>query len=540
MKTSRPRAQKKTTESSQSNVPSCDICTEPYNKSDRKPIECDHCDMKACRTCYITFWKSNIETTKQMKCMSSSCTKLYDFEKMIEDRKFTIKDSRDIQGMLMKMSFDELERVELGQVPTADITTVRMLPRMKEISKLLTETESALTKKIHIIRTLQTLFERKSYQPFEQVHVDMTTLRYYNEYPEFVNSLINDDEIISEFFYLDTVENQEPSEPNDINVADCSMNDCKGFIKKSNYKCNVCRTAYCKSCMATMTDPKNHQCKVEDVKSLELIRKDSKKCPGCNALIHRYTGCPVMYCVLCHTAFNWNTMKLIKGSFHNPEHADMVARMRTNIRSDLVIDGCDVQGMYRYRTYEVKFVGRYINLLSHIHQTVQNIDADINRSNVRLIRAKYLAGQVSKEEYFKIVNDHYAKMALKEEISQALRSYVLVGIGFTNQLESSENRIDSVFYSMHIVAKLDKNGKMKEYTNDHYTYIDFYNDIYKMTKDYDVIVCNIYKKHGKTPIKHFKDISSVVDYFTGIRLSDVDTCDYPTLLKLGLTDKDLR
>ena len=38
-----------------------------------------------------------------------------------------------------------------------------------------------------------------------------------------------------------------------------------------------------------------HQCKQEDVDTVELKKKDCKNCPQCKILIHKVSGCNQMY-----------------------------------------------------------------------------------------------------------------------------------------------------------------------------------------------------------------------------------------------------
>lgn len=102
-------------------------------------------------------------------------------------------------------------------------------------------------------------------------------------------------------------------------VMPCPAPDCRGFLS-TQYKCEICHHFACPRCLAHIGPDKNaeHTCRDEDVKSAELIRKETKGCPGCGARISKTEGCDQMWCVECHTAFSWRTGRVQTGIIHNP------------------------------------------------------------------------------------------------------------------------------------------------------------------------------------------------------------------------------
>lgn len=75
----------------------------------------------------------------------------------------------------------------------------------------------------------------------------------------------------------------------------------------------------CKHCHTIKQD--GHECKQEDIDTAELIKKDSKPCPKCNISIMKVNGCDQMWCVSCHTTFDWKTLHIkTSGIIHNPEY----------------------------------------------------------------------------------------------------------------------------------------------------------------------------------------------------------------------------
>jgi hypothetical protein len=98
-------------------------------------------------------------------------------------------------------------------------------------------------------------------------------------------------------------------------VLKCATPDCKGFLSE-NYYCGICETYFCKSCHEPKTE--GHVCNPDTVKTIELIRGDSKSCPKCGYVIHKTDGCSQMWCTNCHCAFNWRTGEIERGRIHNP------------------------------------------------------------------------------------------------------------------------------------------------------------------------------------------------------------------------------
>ncbi len=93
-------------------------------------------------------------------------------------------------------------------------------------------------------------------------------------------------------------------------IRKCPGFECKGFLNKA-WKCELCTETTCERCNEIVTP--GHECDPQTVETVRLIRKDTKPCPTCGTLIYRASGCPQMWCVECHTTFDWNTGALETG-----------------------------------------------------------------------------------------------------------------------------------------------------------------------------------------------------------------------------------
>lgn len=81
------------------------------------------------------------------------------------------------------------------------------------------------------------------------------------------------------------------------------------------------------NCYLVMCDDNNY-------KTCQMIIKDSKQCPKCKNYIQRIYGCNQMFCTICHTCFDWNTLEILnKVNVHNPELIEYLKLSNSNITS---------------------------------------------------------------------------------------------------------------------------------------------------------------------------------------------------------------
>ena len=99
----------------------------------------------------------------------------------------------------------------------------------------------------------------------------------------------------------------------------CPVADCLGFLS-TQWKCGVCNIWVCHTCMEIKGQHKDdpHECNPDTVATAQLLKKDTKNCPSCAAMIHKISGCDQMWCTQCHIAFSWRTGRRVNGVVHNP------------------------------------------------------------------------------------------------------------------------------------------------------------------------------------------------------------------------------
>jgi hypothetical protein len=110
----------------------------------------------------------------------------------------------------------------------------------------------------------------------------------------------------------------QPEQERRVFVRKCPVEDCRGFLS-TRWKCQICENNVCPDCNEIKRDD-GHTCDPNNVETVALLKKDTKPCPNCGTMIFKISGCSQMWCPDCHTAFDWNTMRIETGRIHNPHY----------------------------------------------------------------------------------------------------------------------------------------------------------------------------------------------------------------------------
>ncbi len=453
----------------------CDICCEPFTKSTRKQVFCEHvdCNFSCCKSCIRTYLTS---ISSDPHCMS--CKKPWSDEFLIENtnKTFCHKELKEHRKKII------LEK-ELSKMPE----TMPFVHQEIEARKL--EKEILATEEL--LKLAQKEVSRLSLQKAgHQVRI---------------NSIRNG-------------EKPESSDERKKFIMCCRNGDCRGFLS-TQYKCEVCEVYTCPECLEVIGKDKNqpHTCNPDNVASAEFIKKDTKPCPKCGTRIHKIAGCSQMWCTQCQVAFDYNTLKIDSGPIHNPEYFRFLRENTDNTPrnpQDVVCGGlityqqfysivksnevtlniCKDQNLFNinlkffeiYQKYEFipKLLGKIYECFSHISL----FEVPRFRTKVAQLqdnkkeRVKYIMNELTKEELSKIV---YSKEKNKKKERDLLHVYELlntVGIETINSMfiDSNNFRINFLDISKNkIIAKLkdgdkaiNKINKFFEIINEKITILD--------------------------------------------------------------------
>lgn len=338
-----------TIETTSSSVPKeCYVCCEKLNKSTRKLITCS-CNFVQCNSCVekyllsLTFLPHCMNCRKEwdVEFLSTHLTKHFLFKKYKLHRE-TMLFERERSMFPETMPFVERER------------------QREELSEKINE----FNKEWRIIRDKKHSLSDNI--TFSELSVE-DKINYYRKKKDFE---IEEQKIMCEISFLQKCIQIYDNRENNIVEARkfiraCPVNDCRGFLS-TQWKCGLCNTWTCPQCHEVIGLDKgaNHTCLEENLKTAELLAKDSRPCPKCATLIFRISGCPVMFCTQCHTGFDWNTGRTHNGPIHNPHYFDYIrSRGGDGIPQNEVLDdnACNMPDIRQLMLLENKIFGIHSN-----------------------------------------------------------------------------------------------------------------------------------------------------------------------------------
>lgn len=108
-------------------------------------------------------------------------------------------------------------------------------------------------------------------------------------------------------------------------VVKCQKEGCTAFARK-NAECSACGTLTCYECMEVIQDASKHVCDEESKETVAAARKHAKACPGCGEYISKVEGCNQMWCIKCHTTFDYRTGRKVTEAVHNPHYYEYMRK----------------------------------------------------------------------------------------------------------------------------------------------------------------------------------------------------------------------
>lgn len=245
----------------------CVVCCENFNKTVRQPIGCPKCPVEVCKSCFETGLKV---AGKMPHCLG--CSQEYSAVWMYENL------PKSLMGRVRKFVGDlDVER-EKNLLPVAQAY-------MEDC-----------------IRADEIIDEA------QEIEIEISRLKHLaNEKRE-------------EAYRLRTGTSKDKRERAAF-ICPCPAEECNGFLN-TKYKCTLCETDVCPTCRVILVEGEEHECKEDDVKTVEFIKSSTKPCPKCGTRIHRPGGCDHMFCTKpgCATSFSWRSGREIAHSQNTNPH----------------------------------------------------------------------------------------------------------------------------------------------------------------------------------------------------------------------------
>lgn len=426
----------------------CPICCEGFTKLHRKAVICpfEDCDFAACRKCVMRYLSE--DTYDQAHCMNcknpwsnafvrDSCTKIFwkgpyqaHLDRLVLDREKNL--IGETQVWMDHIRFPTRITEAMGKIDGKIHALHQSI--MPEVRRL-----KAIRQNLAIAGQRVSNDLRQHAQPTLKID------------PENLDVRTADGKMIYELAHLDKrqkgsegkkkepgvegkdgggCEPEEERETHSLEGTECPKGGCRGLLNHRN-QCPICEVFVCAKCRQTKKSyvDEDHKCKPEDVKSVAFLKKSSKPCPSCGVPIHRISGCSHMWCTSCHTAFCWNSMKILNPArAHNPHMVQwLIQNGGANARGNAV-PAADREVYNTLNTVIAKdrrklaFLGQFWALHNHFHYMIGVLQRPFqNNHTLRDARLDFLRRHIDEEQwirrllkYVKAENRANAKIQLLE------------------------------------------------------------------------------------------------------------------------------
>lgn len=461
--------------SKQKEYDDCEICGDEFNKSTRSEITCRSCEESWCKTCVREYICTSIKDAHCLNCQANW------------DRGFLVDNLNKsfVDGKYSETRKSVLFQKEQARFPETMEYVERMKKRIiyQDMNQELSKYRVKYHNCIHSINGLQKKEENQSFDElFGDSFVKLQKYMMKIKNIEFTRNILKKE-----------LEEQGILKKRTVTfIHACPKEDCKGFLSTA-WKCGLCENWTCPHCFElkglVKDDPNNpHECKEENVKSAELIKKSTKNCPKCAVPIYKISGCDQMFCTECKIAFSWKTGEIDNGTIHNPHYFQIQRELaqtlndeqrqalENNANRDLC-GPCGDDNMPNWYLYhgiiqklerndkvitrdQYRWAYNIFRQVAHLNHTIMTPMRQECRSlqDQQELRAKYMLSRISKELFEQTLVENDA--IFKRNIS-CLQIYDLVITIF----RESVNKIAESRTGEAVIETMEHVKKITDYAN---------------------------------------------------------------------------
>ncbi len=431
---------------------SCSICLETYTRELRARVSCPYCPSHACRGCVQKYLLTSYNDPHCMECRKAWNRDFLDQHLTKTFRSGPLRKHR--AKVLMEREKSLLPAHQIFVEATQEIKAVSALEA--EVQKKSTEYTSARSG-IMLRRAVVARAYRGAATSEEKLAQLEELKRLAGEYGKNeelgMNLRFESEQNNFRITQFQNILNGGSKEKDTREfIARCPAEGCRGYLSTA-YKCGTCAKFTCSECMCVKGDARDspHTCNEEAKASAALIRKETKPCPKCGVRIFKLSGCDQMFCTAenCHTAFSWNTGRVVTGTIHNPHYYEY---LRSHNGGTLPREAGDIPcgGLPNQWNFTRKVSGiltlpqREKHLLYAIHRCLADVidrlpdfparpPATMNKD----INIRYLMNEIEEEDWRKLLEQRETRFERKKEIGQILTMFTHVGSEYLRQLDAA-------------------------------------------------------------------------------------------------------
>ena len=368
----------------------CSICCEDVPKLQK--ISCPQCELEVCKDCVVRFVKT---LSGDVTCMGC---------KHPWDRAFIF---RNLPPSLVHKEFKAQREGMLFDRETALLpVTSQLVPLVKQHDALLTHQKQLRAEMAQIRMAL--------------AHNTAALNVNRQSHRQLMDAITGRVPVVS-------VENTDTAEKKPKVVCSCPVAECRGFIF-DNHKCSLCDVRVCKKCHSIRAA--DHECKPEDVASVALIKQECKACPGCNVPSRKTEGCNQVWCLMCHTTWDWHTQKVDTAAIHATDYFRFMERNGVALPAGAAPNPCGAPENIPRRIQRIKtkfnLAPEDFDFIMIRWQKTQEIDRYailLPPTDNTDIRMKYLQGEIDEKKWKQVLHKRDKATALQAEVHKMKVAY---------------------------------------------------------------------------------------------------------------------
>ena len=408
----------------------CDVCCEKFNKVNHKKVDCPFCDLQSCRVCAQRYLLSISDDPHCMGCknvwnrefVDTWCTQYFRHTDLRRHRETILFEREKAR---MPETQPEVERILAMRRIHAIINEQRM--RLIELHQK-HGIYIPITPNIPVPQDILDFREE-----MEESYRELERLRHGG----------------------DLVVGEAPKKF----VRKCPTEVCKGFMNE-DWFCGLCDHHFCEHCNEELEE--GHICDPDAVKTMELLKKDTKPCPKCGTMIQKLSGCAQIWCTECHTAFDWRTGQIETGRIHNPHYMEFKrGRISTREHGDIPCGG--IPTFRELREMDApELVTRFATVLAILERECTYRYGDYADDNNQYLRIAYMLNEMDDTAFKKELQKRDKQREKFRDINNIYRMVVDTGGDLLRQYVIEPHRVDEI---------MDIGVKLIEYANDVITLI---------------------------------------------------------------------
>ena len=251
---------------------SCSICCDNFNRSTRKPVECNYCDLPQCTSCVKTFLLGSSSDPHCMGCkkawnrefLDGCLTKVF-IENAYKKHRENLLFDREKALMPETLPYAEKEKM------CRELT--------EEVNKLYVDI-AKISQEIAAYPLPSSTYTVNKMIGHLKIHKELKLQR-----AELVAEKELKNDLLSVLYRKKSVSKKQF-------VRACPANDCRGFLS-SQWKCGMCDVWVCPDCHEIIGKDKQveHVCDPNNVATAKLLDNDTRPCPKCASMIFKIHGC---------------------------------------------------------------------------------------------------------------------------------------------------------------------------------------------------------------------------------------------------------